>query len=87
MHNTELKRCKGVDKVMSTGSIKHNVVIKDRKSAKAFMEALEKSAEYKDCLACSNSFSEEGQNENPDRLFCVVHQKYVEENNSCNDFN
>lgn len=41
---------------------------------------------YKDCLACAKSFSEEG-NDGKDKLFCMLHQKYVEEHEVCNDFN
>lgn len=44
--------------------------------------------EYKDCLACSESFSEEASNSNEnDKLFCMKHNKYVEENECCEDFN
>lgn len=41
--------------------------------------------EYKDCLACGHSQSEEC--EEGDKLFCVLHQKYVKENEVCDDFN
>lgn len=42
---------------------------------------------YKDCLACSNSFSEEGKDGSYDKLFCTFHQKYVEEEDTCEDWN
>jgi hypothetical protein len=42
--------------------------------------------EYKDCLACSHSQSEELENED-DKLFCVLHQKYVKEDDYCDDVN
>jgi gamma-glutamylcyclotransferase (GGCT)/AIG2-like uncharacterized protein YtfP len=41
-----------------------------------------------DCLACSNAFSEEGERDgDPDRLFCMEQQKYVGEDDFCDQFN
>lgn len=42
--------------------------------------------EYKDCLACTASFSEEAKNENDDKLWCIEKQCYVEENNCCEKY-
>ena len=43
----------------------------------------------KDCLSCSNSCSEpkEDNGVGYDRLYCVVHSEYVEENHCCDDYN
>lgn len=38
--------------------------------------------QYIDCLNCSNSFSDED-----DALHCIVHNKIVDENDLCIDFN
>jgi hypothetical protein len=42
--------------------------------------------EYKDCLACGYSHSEESEN-NDDKLYCILKQKYVNEEDCCEDFN
>lgn len=40
----------------------------------------------KDCLSCSNSFSEET-NDNCDILHCIIHnEKIVDEEHYCNDW-
>ena len=45
--------------------------------------------EIKDCLACRNSYSAPAKeiNEEYDRLYCMIRQKYVEEDGYCDDFN
>ena len=40
-----------------------------------------------DCLACGASLSEPGAGGEPDRLFCITHQRYVLEDGACEDFN
>lgn len=41
-----------------------------------------------DCLACSNSMSEPAENdEDSDKLYCVVKQAYVTEDGFCDDYN
>ena len=50
--------------------------------------SLEGTSAYRNCLACANSMSEPGaEGEEFDRLFCVVNQTYVSDNNGCGAFN
>ena len=48
-----MKNCRKRISKMATGSIKHNIVIKDKKSAKALLKALEKASEGF-CPSCKN---------------------------------
>ena len=43
----------------------------------------------KNCLCCSESFSEAAEDNNLgyDRLFCMKHRKYVDEEECCNEYN
>lgn len=43
--------------------------------------------EYKDCLACGQSMSEEGKDGEYDKLWCTEKQCYVNELDCCEDFN
>lgn len=50
--------------------------------------SLAEQEKHGDCLLCSNSMSVEDQFDyGADRLFCVIKQEYVEENDYCNKFN
>ena len=56
--------------------------------AVAFSEEHSQANKYGDCLLCSNSMSVEDQFDyGTDRLFCVIKQEYVEENDRCEEFN
>jgi len=41
---------------------------------------------YKDCLACGASMSEEGKDEEDDKLWCTEKECYVNENYCCEEF-
>lgn len=43
--------------------------------------------EFNDCLSCANSLSEAGENGGSDRLFCTIRGDYVEEDDTCEDWN
>ena len=53
-------------------------VLETKKKAKKPME--------RDCLSCSNSYSEEGENGENDRLHCCVKDKYVKEDEVCEEY-
>lgn len=42
--------------------------------------------EYRDCLACKASMSEEGTEEEYDKLWCSEKECYVNEEYCCDDF-
>ena len=42
--------------------------------------------EYRDCLGCSNSFSEPYE-DGEDKLYCLLLKKYVKEDDVCEEFN
>lgn len=53
-------------------------VLETKKKAKKPIE--------RDCLSCSNSYSEEGENGKNDRLHCCVKDKYVKEDEVCGEY-
>ncbi|GAV11425.1 hypothetical protein [Paenibacillus sp. NAIST15-1] len=41
--------------------------------------------EFRDCLTCGNSLSADGEN-GEHILYCVVHDKFVDEEETCEDY-
>lgn len=83
IHGKDIKRCKNDVGCVTTGEL----LDKYKNGKQNYQKNHAMVKECKDCLSCSDSFSEEGKDGNYDKLFCVFHQKYVEEEGTCKNWN
>ena len=60
-------------------------VIETKEKAKNLIKRNKEVLE-RDCLSCSNSYSEECENGKNDRLHCCVKDKYVKEDEVCEEY-